>query len=124
MNKGCYTLSEDTDTLLCDGKQVLCSADFDRAVTDGLYASKGSGCRKLKKRIDTIYAGISEREIHRILGKSRKYQRLKARFLNKPLVRPIKAKYVHARHQIDLMSMQKWAIQLSWRNIPIHISCY
>lgn len=43
----------------------------------------------------------------RALDTSRHYQHLQARFVNKPILKPIRAKEVQTRHQIDLVNMNK-----------------
>ena len=53
------------------------------------------------------YSGISERSVHKVLSKSTIHQQLNARFENRARLRPVRAREVQIRHQIDLVSMKK-----------------
>ena len=68
--------------------------------------SKGDGARKLKKRIDEVFTGISEHDIQQYINSSRRNQEIKALFDNKPPLKPVTASKVWERIQIDLMSME------------------
>ena len=71
---------------------------------------KGLGTRKLRLRLGGKYSGVSEKNVQRVMERSRKYQLLKARFDNKPILHPIQAKEVNVRHQCDLVDLQKWDV--------------
>ncbi|CAL8296773.1 unnamed protein product [Boreogadus saida] len=45
------------------------------------------------------------------LDRSRRYQLHKASFRNKPAPKPIIAKAVHDRHQVDLVDMGEWRVK-------------
>lgn len=62
-------------------------------------------------RLKGHYTGISENRIQGALDTSRHYQHLQARFVNKPILKPIRAKDVQTRHQIDLVNMNKWKVK-------------
>ena len=65
----------------------------------------------MRFRLGEKYSGVSERRIQHVLDRSRRYQILKARFNNKVVLHPIRAKEVHTRHQCDLVDLRKWSVQ-------------
>lgn len=109
-NQGVYSLSEDGQTLLCAGKPVMLQSNVDCVVKKGLDDTKGSGARKLSKRLKMHHSGISERKVQEILNRTEWYQLQNAKFLNKPPLMTIQAKEVQDRHQIDLLDMGKMKI--------------
>ena len=72
---------------------------------------KGTGPRKLQKALSSNYCGNSESHIRSTLDKDSTYRHLNARFRNKPLSKPIRAKCPQERHQIDLMDMSNSAVK-------------
>ncbi|XP_070563836.1 KRAB-A domain-containing protein 2-like [Ptychodera flava] len=93
--------------LLFNGKAVLMKSDLGKVVATEFRHCKGIGSRKLKFRLLTRYHGVTERDIQKILSSSKLNQRLNARFSNKAITRPIRARAVQVRHQVDLVDMQR-----------------
>ena len=56
---------------------------------------------------------MGERDIRRVLGKSRRHQQLNVRFQNKAILKPIRARSVQIRHQADLISME--SMPATWK---------
>ncbi len=50
---------------------------------------KAESARKLKKRIDSVFCGVTEREIQVHINNSQKSQRVKGIFENKPKLKPV-----------------------------------
>ncbi|KAK2547608.1 Gag-Pro-Pol polyprotein [Acropora cervicornis] len=94
--------------VLCfKGKAIAKKSALEKVVKKSFKTSKGSGTRKLYHRLKDSYSGISERNVHKVLLKSTIHQKLNARFQNRPRLRPIRARDVQVRHQIDLVDMNK-----------------
>ena len=53
------------------------------------------------------FLGVSRAEIQTILNMDKSHYRRNAKFLNKAKLKPIRARDVHVRHQIDMMDMSK-----------------
>ena len=95
-----YTASQGKQTIITKCSEKYKCIDF-------FYSrSKGDGARKLKKRIDEVFTGISEHDIQQYINSSRRNQEIKALFDNKPPLKPVTASKVWERIQIDLMSME------------------
>ena len=90
------------------GKQtILMKCSEKHKCIDFFYSrSKGDCARKLKKRMDEIFTGISENDIQQYINTSKRNQEIKAVFDNKPPLKPVTASKVWERIQIDLMSME------------------
>lgn len=58
-----------------------------------------------------ICSGVSEKLVKSTLHKSKLYQQINLKFGNKALIRPIRAKAVMDRLQIDLVSMNAYATE-------------
>ena len=86
-----------------DGQPILKKSDVTRVVKKAFKETKGSGTRKLFHRLKNVYRGVGERDIRRVLGKSRQ---LNVRFQNKAILKPLRARNVQIRHQADLISME------------------
>ena len=94
--------------LLCfEGKATVKKSAMKEVVKKSFKKSKGSGSRKIYHRLKDCYSGISERTIHKVLSKSTLHQKLNARFENRARLRPIRARDVQIRHQVDLVDMKK-----------------
>ena len=85
-------------------------SDLKHIIDAELKDSKGLGTRKLRLRLGGKYSGVSENNVQRVMERSRKYQLLKARFDNKPILHPTRANEVNVRHQCDLVDLQKWDV--------------
>ena len=70
-------------------------------------SSKGSGARKIYHKLKNSYSGVAERDVQKELAKSSVHQRLNVRFENKARLRPVRARMVQIRHQIDLVDMNR-----------------
>jgi hypothetical protein len=53
------------------------------------------------------YAGLSKPHVQKILNQDKQHYRHNAKFLNKATLKPIRARDVHIRHQIDLLNLAK-----------------
>ena len=109
-NQESYQLNED-GVLLCNGKLVITQSEIKNVIRTEFDQSKGKGPRKMRFRLGEKYSGVSERRIHHVLDRSRRYQILKARINTKVVLHPIRAKEMHTRHQCDLVDLQKWSVQ-------------
>ncbi|XP_038044857.1 uncharacterized protein LOC119719458 [Patiria miniata] len=110
-NREKFSLAEDGHTLLFDGKRVVKECDLESIVKQGVAATGGGGARKLNIKLRSVYTGLSRTNVQKYIGKSNKYRPLKARLHDRATFRPITAKEVHARHQIDLIDLTKWAVE-------------
>ena len=54
---------------------------------------------------------MGERDVRSVLGKSRLHQRLNVPFQNKAALKPVRAKAVQIRHQVDLVSMESMPVK-------------
>ena len=105
-----YTNSQGKQTILIKcGEKHKCIDFFYRR-------TKGDCARKLKKRMDEVFTGISENDIQQYINTSRSNQEVKAAFENKPPLKPITASKVWERIQIDLMSMEDIPIVSEGKN--------
>lgn len=115
-NREHYALSEDGKSITFDGKLLPRKSRISEIVHAALHQSKGSGARRLNIKIKEQYSGISRAKVRNALDRSTTYQLHKARFLNKPTSKSIRAKAVQERHQIDLVDMgrccQVWPSEL------------
>ncbi len=68
---------------------------------------KGPGARKLVYSLKENFVGLSQKRIQDILNKYKSHYCRNARFLNKAALKPIRARDVQVRHQIDLMDIGK-----------------
>ena len=109
--KHLFGLTEDGKALMFDGKLVAKKTKLKGIVKMGLEETKGSGARKLNVYLKDQYSGISTRNVQKVLDKSKRYHLQKASFGNVPIPKPIRAKTVQERHQMDLLDMGKWAVK-------------
>ncbi|XP_068741902.1 KRAB-A domain-containing protein 2-like [Montipora capricornis] len=96
--------------LFFKGKEVTKKSELSALVEKEFRHCKGAGSRKLNRRLIKRFQGVSERNVQNVLSKSRLSQKMNARFQNKAIQRPIRAKTVQVRHQIDLVDMKKSAV--------------
>ena len=99
--------------MLCfNGKRVVKKEGLRDVVKKMYKSSKGSGFPKiyhrprLKSTFNLKISGVGERDVQNVLAKSSIHQRLNVRFENKARLRPVRARTVQIRHQIDLVDMQ------------------
>ena len=109
-NRHKFEIAEDGKTLLFDGKSVAKKTDVKGIVKTGLEETKGCGARKLNVYLRDKYSGISSKAVRKVIDMSKRYHLHKASFRNKPIPKPIRAKAVEERHQIDILDMGKWAV--------------
>ena len=90
------------------GKQtILTKCSEKHKCIDFFYSrSKGDCARKLKKRMDEIFTGISENDIQQYINTFKRSQEIKVVFDNKPPLKPVTASKAWERIQIDSMSME------------------
>ena len=72
-----------------------------------LKEMKGGSARQVRIELQRNVGGVSEQLVQNIINKERKMQLLNVRFTNKPIHRPVTARFVHQRHQIDIVSMSR-----------------
>ena len=89
---------------------MLKSGDISTTVQKAFNETKGHGTRKLRHHMNEKYVAISENRIRNELERSEAYQRVQARFTNRPIHKPITARSIQTRHQIDVVSMLSSAI--------------
>ena len=81
------------------------NATLQLKIEDAVKETKGAGSRKLQHHIREHCSGISEQRIKQHLESSREYSLLQTRFTNRPVLKPVSARDVQVRHQIDLIDM-------------------
>ena len=94
-----------------DGKPVLRKSTVSKVVAKTFKETKGSGVRKLYHHLKDVCSGVGERDVRCVLGKSRLHQRLNVRFQNKAILKPIRARTVQSRHQVDLVSIESTPVK-------------
>lgn len=109
-NRNQYSLSDDRESILWNGKLVLKMSAIPEIAKIGYDATKGSNARKVNIRLREMYCGLSEKAVQQELDQARQFQLLRAKFSNRPPLKPITAKQVQERHQIDLLDMKGWKI--------------
>lgn len=88
-------MTVDGKKVLCyRGKQVLKLSEFDKVVKREFIHCKGVGSRKLKHCLLHRYEGVSEPRVQRTLSKSNINQMVNAKFSNKAISRPVRARGV------------------------------
>lgn len=85
------------EKLYFNGKEVLKKTELKSLVEKEFKHCKGAGSRKLNYRLNKRFEGVSERKIQAVLSKSRLNQKMNARFQNKAIIRPIRAKAIQVR---------------------------
>ena len=87
------------------------------------HRCKAESARKLKKRIDRVFCGVSERDVQLYINNSSKSQAIKGRFENKPSLKPVKSSKVWDHVQIDLMSMDDMPLDIDFKQYRWVLSC-
>ena len=68
---------------------------------------KGEGARKLLKRIQETYAGITREAVQNYINRNIKHCIQNPAFTNKPPLQPVVEHTVNNKHQIDLVTFEK-----------------
>lgn len=93
---------------------MLRSSEVNKIVAEEFDRTKGSGATKLASCLRVNFVGIRRDKIPNILNTDKGHYRRNAKFMNKATLKPIRARDVHARHQIDLMDMgSKGSVKLN-----------
>ena len=95
------------DVLFCNGRRILRSSEIKSLVADEFHRTKGSGAKKIVCSLNDKFVGISRSRVQNILNTDKLHYRKNARFLNKAILKPIQARDVQVRHQVDLMDLGK-----------------
>ena len=106
---------ETTPTLYFDGRKVVKTSSISVIVGKTFEQVKSGGCRKLRNRASTEFAGLSERRILQVTSSEVKYRIRKAKFTNKATREQVLAENVHSQHHVDLMDMFNGAIHHNGR---------
>ena len=93
--------------LYYEGRRLLKSSEVNKVVVEEFERTKGSGAGKLACSLRDNFLGVSRAKIQTILNTDKSHYRRNAKFLNKAKLKPIRARDVHVRHQIDMMDMSK-----------------
>ena len=83
-----------TGLLLFEGRRVLKKGEIKKCVTKTFNKSKSGGYKKLQKRAEDSYAGISRREILKVTQNDPDFKKFTVKFTNKGVPRPVIAKKV------------------------------
>ena len=98
---------ERTPTLYFAGKKVVKKSLISTIVGNTFKQAKSGGCKKLRYRAASSYAGLSEKKILQVTNNEFKYRVHNAKFTNKATPKPVTAKHVQSQHQIDLIDLSK-----------------
>ena len=96
-----------------DGKECLCikgrrmvrKSEMSEIIAEEVKRTKGSGARKLINNLKHSYVGLGRKKVQDILNCDKQHHRKNAKFSNKATLKPIRARDVQVRHQVDLMDM-------------------
>ena len=103
------------------GRQILRGSEGEKVISDEYKRVKGSGAAKLVASLKQNFAGLSRIKVQDFLNTDKQHYKRNAKFCNKARLKPIRARDVQIRHQIDLMDMgQKRAVKfngLSYRYV-------
>ena len=101
------------EDLTTNQELIVLQTEEKSACIDFYYKrAKGESARKIKKRMDVVFASVTEREIQVYINNSRLNQRVKGRFENKAPLKPVTAKRIWERIQIDLISMSDLPVDI------------
>lgn len=96
------------------GRRILRVSEVCKVVADEYKRLKGTGAAKLVSSLKQNFAGLSRIKVQKILNTDKQHYKRNAKFCNKARLKPIRARDVQMRHQIDLMDMgQKGAIKFN-----------
>ncbi|KAL9983848.1 hypothetical protein ACROYT_G006088 [Oculina patagonica] len=99
--------TESTPTLYFAGKKVVKKSLIPVVVGKTFDKAKSGGCKKLRNRAASSYAGVSEKNILQVTSSDLKYRVHNAKFTNKAIPKPVTANHVQSQHQIDLVDLSK-----------------
>ena len=108
-SKGEVTAAEENGekVLYYKGRRMLRKSEVGKVIAKEFDHTKGSGAAKLAASLKENYVGLSRKKVQDILNTDKSHYRRNAKFSNKAKLKPIRAKDVQIRHQIDLMDMGK-----------------
>lgn len=90
------------------------SAEVRKVVVDEYKRVKGSGAAKLMCSLEQNFAGLSRVKVQEILNTDKQHYKRNVKFCNKARLKPIRARDVQIRHEIDLMDMgQRGTVKLN-----------
>ena len=95
------------EVLFLKGHRMLRSSEINRLVANEFHRTKGSGARKIVCSLKDNFVGLSKHCVQDILNRDKLHYRRNARFLNKAILKPIRARDVQVGHQVDLMDIGK-----------------
>ena len=86
-------------------------SDVSSIVNKTFHECKSAGARKLRIRAADSYAGLTERQILKITNNKFKYRKYNAKFTNKAIPRPVRAKEILQQIQIDLVNLSSQRVE-------------
>ena len=92
------------------GRRMLRVSEVSKVVAEEFDRTKGSGAAKIACSLRENYGGLSRIRVQNTLNVDKNHFRRNAKFFNKATIKPIRARDVQVRHQIDLMDMGKKGI--------------
>ena len=96
------------------GRRILRFSEVQKVISDEYKRVKGSGAAKLVASLKQNFAGLSRIKVQEFLNTDKQHYKRNAKFCNKARLKPIRARDVQIRHQIDLMDMgQKGAVKFN-----------
>ena len=87
---------EKMPTLYFAGKKVVKKSLISTIVGNTFKQAKSGGCKKLRYRAASSYAGLSENKILQVTNNEFKYRVHNAKFTNKATPKPVTAKHVQS----------------------------
>ena len=114
--KGKISVKDDNGkkALYYGSRRMLRSSEVNKIVADEFDRTKRSGATKLASCLSHNFVGTIPDKIQNILNTDKGHFRRNAKFMNKATLKPIRARDVHVRQQIDLMDMgSKGSVKLN-----------
>ena len=81
-----------------------------RLVKQTFHKNKSGGYKKLHKRENDEFAGLTQRKISKVIMEDPKLRKHSIKITNKARARPFRVKNVHNQHQIDLVNICNMAV--------------
>lgn len=94
---------------------MIKKSEIRKVVEKEFDESKSAGARKLRLRAANKYTGVSEKKILEVVKGDNKFRRFNARFTNRAVPRPVRAKEVMEQMQVDLVSMTSQQVDFNGR---------